>query len=153
MEARVVWREGIHFIGECEGNVVSLDAKPPLGAGSGFTPKELMAIAAAGCTAMDVAALLKKYVQPLEALVVTAVPTVAKDHPLVFTEITLTFHMTGQLDPQRAIEAVRLSQTKYCVVSAMLSPSVPIHYQIILNGKDLAKGEAHFEKPHIKEGI
>ena len=136
------------FSGESDGNKVALDAKPPIGSGSALTPKELLAIAVSGCTAMDVVALLKKYKQPLESLQVEAeVMSKESSHPVLFSDVSLTFSLTGSLDSEKVIEAIHLSQTKYCSVSAMLSKAVPIHYRVVLNSKEIGKGEASFELP------
>ena len=147
MQARTVWTEKMKFIGECGGHNIALDAKPPFGESSGPTPKELVAIAVAGCTGMDVVALLKKYKQPLEAFEIkTDAPAVEKTQPPVFKEIALTFLFIGQLEKDKVVEAVRLSQTKFCAVSAMLAPTVPIRYTIFLNGEEIGTGQAAFEK-------
>lgn len=55
-------------------------------------------------------------------------------HPEVFTKAILTFRFKGALDEARVIEAVTLSQTKYCGVSAMLAKAFPIFYRIEING-------------------
>ena len=147
MQARVVWTKKMKFTADCEGHSIELDAKPPFGDSSGSTPKDLIAIAVAGCTGMDVVALMKKYMQPLEAFEVTAeASTVENAQPPVFKEIFLTFHFKGQLEKEKVIEAVHLSQTKFCAVSAMLAPALPIHYKIFLNGEEVGAGDANFKK-------
>lgn len=147
MQARTVWTEKMKFTAQSEGHSIEMDAKPPFGNNLGPTPKELVAMAVAGCTGMDVVALMKKYKQPLEALEVNVdAPTVEKTQPPVFKEIFLTFVFKGQLEKEKVIEAVHLSQTKFCAVSAMLSASVPIHYKIILNDEEVGNGESHFER-------
>ncbi len=133
------------FTGECEGQSVSLDAKPPFGKSDGLTPKELVAIAAAGCTGMDVVGLMKKFRQAFESLEIKAdVSMVEGVQPPVFKEVVLTYLFAGQIDREKTLEAVRLSQTKYCSVSAMLSKPVPIHYVVLLNGEEIGTGESRF---------
>lgn len=146
MKAKTVWRGKMNFTGECEGNSVALDAKPPFGSGSAMTPKELVAIAAAGCTGMDVVALMKKYKQPLLSLDITVETSVAPNvQPPVFQAMELSFIFNGELDKDKVLEAVKLSQTKFCAVSAMLSKALPIHYSVFLNGVEIGTGEASFE--------
>lgn len=146
MQARTVWKEKLKFVGECGGHSVELDTKPPLGNDSGLTPKELVAIGVAGCTGMDVVALMKKYKQPLESFEVKVdAPVVERVQPPVFKEIALTFIFKGKLDRDKVIESVHLSQTKFCAVSAMLVKAVPIHYKILLNGEEVGTGEASFK--------
>ena len=146
MQSRTIWQEKMSFVGESEGHRVNMDAKAPIGAGSGLTPKELVALGIAGCTAMDVVSLLRKYHQPLQKFeIITNVTATQGVHPAVFKEVELVYQLEGQLDSAKVIEAVQLSQTKYCGVSAMISKSAPIHYRIEVNGKQIAVGEAAFE--------
>jgi putative redox protein len=42
------------------------------------------------------------------------------------------------------MESVRLSQTKFCGVSAMLSKAFPIKYVVRLNGQEIGQGQAEF---------
>lgn len=145
MEAKVAWQEGMKFIGESSGHEVALDSKAPLGKDQGFTPKELVAIGLGGCTAMDVIALLKKYRQTVKTFSVH-VDTKASDqgHPIVFAEATLVFNADGDIEAEKLLEAVKLSQTKYCGVSAMLSQAFPLHYRVVLNGNEVGSGQADF---------
>jgi len=43
-----------------------------------------------------------------------------------------------------ALEAVRLSQTKYCGVSSMLSKAFPIRWELLVNGTSVGRGQAEF---------
>ena len=145
MKTKTIWKEKMVFSAESEGNSVIMDAKTPIGGGTGLTPKELLAIAVSGCTAMDVAALMKKHKQPVEAFEVDANVTIKEgSKPQVFEKIELVFSLRGKLEKDRVIEAVHLSQTQYCGVSAMIAKSVPITYRILLNEEEVATGEAAF---------
>lgn len=145
MEAKTVWKEKMLFTGESGGHSVSLDTKRPIGTDTALTPKELVAIGLCGCTAMDVVALMKKHKQPLEAFEVHVnAPVVEGVHAAVFKEMKLTFDARGNIDRNLLLEAVRLSQTKYCAVSAMLVRVAPIQYQVLLNGEQVGTGEAAF---------
>lgn len=145
MQARTLWKEKLKFVGECDGHQVAMDTKPPLGNNTGLSPKELVAIGIGGCTGMDVVALMKKYKQPLESLeiLVDVTPT-EKVQPAVFKDVALTFSFRGKIDKDKVVESVRLSQSKFCGVSAMLAKSVPIHYRILLNDEEIGSGEASF---------
>lgn len=145
MKTSVQWTEGMELKGVSGAHEVSLDSKAPIGKDKGMTPKELVAIGLAGCTAMDVIALMKKHKQPMQSFIVnTDVTPTEGGHPIKFKEVLMTFTATGEIDPARLIEAVQLSQTKYCGVSAMLSATVPIHYKIVLNGSQVGEGDAKF---------
>lgn len=127
------------------GHVVAMDASAPLGSDSALTPKELVLAGLAGCTMMDVAALLKKHKQPLESLEVdTQAEKSAGGYPEVFVSALLTFRVKGVIDPQKLVESVLLSQTKYCGVSAMLSKAFPVRYRVELNGQILVDEQLSF---------
>ena len=122
-----------------------MDAKRPIGTDTALTPKELVLAAICGCTAMDVASLMRKYRQTMNRFEVSAEASVVENaHPAVFKEVVLTYLVTGDIDAAKLIEAIDLSQTKYCSVSAMISKAVPIRHRVYLNDKEIHSGEAHF---------
>lgn len=146
MKINCVWNEGMRFTAEGGGHSVSMDAKRPMGTGSALTPKELVLAGLCGCTAMDVAGLMRKYRQEMDQFEISAEATVTEGlHPIVFKEISLLFSVGGNVEAPKLIEAVGLSQTKYCGVSAMISKSASIHYRVILNEKEIHTGDSHFE--------
>ena len=147
MEIRTnsVWQQGMQFVAESGGQKVPMDAKAPLGKGEGMTPKELVVIGLAGCTAMDVIALMRKHKQPIESLEVRSnAKTREGGYPASFTSFELVFVAKGAVDREKLLEAVHLSQTKYCGVSATLVASAPISYRVELNGEVVGTGNAHF---------
>ena len=146
MKTAVVWKSGMEFDGQVDGHVVPMDAKAPLGKGAAATPKELVAIGLAGCTAMDVIALLKKYKQWPESFHIDVdVTTSVGEHPAIFEKANLNFIVDGSVSPEKLNDAVKLSQTKYCGVSAMLAKAFLIEYRVILNGELIGSGVAEFE--------
>ncbi len=146
MKTTVRWNQAMNFTGEAEKHSVVMDAKSPIGRGEGLTPKELVAIGLAGCTAMDVAAWMKKNKQSVDSFEIqTEIETSASGHPAVFTKAVLHFRLSGNIQKEILTEAVQLSQTKYCGVSAMLSKSFPIVYSVELNGEMITQGEAKFD--------
>lgn len=145
MKVTTRWKEKLSFTAQADAHEVGMDTRAPLGSDSAMSPKQLVVAGLAGCTAMDVVALLKKHGQPLESLEIeTVVEKSSGGYPEVFTAAMLTFKLQGQVEPEKAIEAVELSQTKYCGVSAMLSKAFPIRYRIELNGQTIGEGSAHF---------
>lgn len=146
MKAVLNWQEGMLFDAQTGNNSVSMDAKAPLGKEQGMTPKELVAVGLGGCTAMDVMALMKKHKQTVTGFKIDVdVEPLTIKHPHVFAKAEITFHLNGQIDAAIALESVRLSQTKFCGVSAMLSKAFPITYNVIVNGESVGMGQAQFE--------
>jgi len=81
---------------------------------------ELMLIGIAGCTAMDVVAILERMRQPLAALDVEITGERAEQHPKRFTAISITYRVRGQgLAREKVERAVELSHSTYC--SAVVS--------------------------------
>lgn len=144
MKSILTWKEGMLFNAEADNNTISMDAKAPLGKNQGMTPKELVAAGLAGCTAMDVVALLKKHKQSFSSFEVLIDITMSTGLPSVFTEANLTFVLNGSVDKEVYLNAVTLSQTKYCGVSAMLAKAFPIKYIVNLNNETIGSGSAHF---------
>ncbi len=147
MKLKSRWIQKMQFSAQVGELSVPMDAKPPIGNGTAMTPKELVLAGLCGCTAMDVVALLKKYKQPLEFLEVDA-DAISQEagYPAVFREIKLVFEIRGPMDREKVLEAVRLSQTKFCSVSGMLSKAVPIDYEVRLNSETIGTGKADFSK-------
>jgi putative redox protein len=56
----------------------------------------------------------------------------------------LEFRLAGDVDPALAFEAVRLSQTRYCGLTAMLAKAFPIRYRVVVNGTPAGEGQADF---------
>lgn len=147
MKTEVVWLDGMEFAGRTGEHVVAMDAKTPIGRSNAPTPKELVAIGLGGCTAMDVMALLKKHKQiPSHFQVDVDIESSSGSQPVVFQKAVLTFVVDGDVDKEKLLEAVKLSQTKYCGVSAMLAQALPIEYKILLNDQEIGSGSANFKK-------
>jgi putative redox protein len=133
------------FDATARGHVVTIDSRSPVGADGGQSPKELLLASIGGCTAMDVAGILRKARQkPTRIDVRVEADLPSGPHPRVFTRANLTFVVDGEVEVATVVEAVRASQTLYCGVTAMLSRAFPIHYDVIVNGANAASGQADF---------
>jgi putative redox protein len=117
-----------HFQGSARADHrIDLDAPAADGGGAGMTPMELVLISLASCSAMDVAAILRKKRQLVEGLEVHVHGQRQAEHPTVFTSINLEYIVHGnEVDPQAVTRAIELSRERYCPVWAMLEPGVRI---------------------------
>ena len=98
------------------------------------SPMELVAMAAASCTASDVMSILQKKQQQVTNFEVRVTAPRADEHPKVFTAIELEYIVTGHaVDPKAVERAIELSLTKYCSVNKMLEKATKIthRYRII----------------------
>lgn len=99
----------------------------------GPRPKELLLVALAGCTGMDVIEILRKKRQVVKAYRVRVAATARQEHPTVYTQLVVQHIVSGpQLDPAAVARAIELSATRYCSVGAMLSAACPITHQFCI---------------------
>lgn len=136
MKAKVVWEERLKFTGTADsGFEVNLDSKKEVGGDdSGLRPTELLAIATAGCTAMDVISILQKKRQEVTAFEVRVDAERAIDHPRKFTGMTIEYVVTGRNIEYSAVQrAVELSEEKYCSVINTLKGNVALSHKITIN--------------------
>ncbi len=137
----MVWRERMTFDATTTaGHRLVIDAAPPLGDGRGPKPIELVLTALAGCTAMDVLAVLQKKREPVEGLEVRVEGTRATEHPMIYTDIEVVYRVRGNVNPESIERAIELSTTKYCGVHAMLHHAARIttRYEIVAEREKVA---------------
>ena len=101
---------------------------------TGIRPAELVPIAVAGCTGMDVISILRKKRQVVERYEVRARGEQRDAHPNEFTRIDIVHIVDGPaLDIQAVRRAIELSATKYCAVGATLSTGrTEIHHAYVV---------------------
>ena len=119
-----------------DGHPIAMDGDPPDGDGSAAGPKEALLAALAGCTAMDVAAILRKKRQAVTTYEIEVSAESASEHPKVFTTIALEHRVAGDADPEAVRRSIELSSTRYCPVNAMLSKAVAIEHRYRLTRAD-----------------
>jgi putative redox protein len=142
MDANVKWHGRMTFTGSADtGFEVPLGAKPAVGGDNdGFRPLELMAVSLAGCTAMDVISILQKKRQDVTAFEVKVKAERAEEHPRVFTEAVIEYHVVGRdVDEKAVVRSIELSANRYCPAQGMLVKVFPmtLKYQVYQD-----KGEA-----------
>lgn len=122
-------REGMHFVGTNEaGRTIDLDS-PSQGSGAGPSPMAAVLMSLAGCSGMDVMAIMRKKRQAVQALSVLATGTRGEEYPKPYTAIQLEYRFVGTgITADACIRAIELSRDRYCPVWAMLRPTVEISY-------------------------
>jgi len=120
--------EAVHFSATNEeGLSVDFDGSPAIGGeGKGVRPMEMVLMAAAACSSIDVISILKKMRQPLQSFSVDAEAMRRDGQPATFSEIHLHYSLSGDLDEDKVEKAISLSLEKYCSVSKMLEHSATI---------------------------
>jgi putative redox protein len=108
-----------------------MDAHPEHGGtAAGPAPMEVLLLALAGCTGMDVVPILRKMRAPVERFSIEVTADRAETHPRVLTAIHLRYLAAGPgLRVDQVEKAVALSQDRYCSVSAMLRQAAPVTFE------------------------
>ena len=129
--ARLRYAGGEAFVAESQsGHAIVTSFAHELAAAS---PMELLLIALGGCTGADVVSILEKKRQRVAGYEIEVRAERRAEHPCIYTRIEVVHRLRGNnIDPKAVEHAVKLSETKYCSVSAMLSASakVSMRYEI-----------------------
>jgi putative redox protein len=123
MQAKVTYIKGLQFVGEASsGHAIVLDGDHEAGgANTGLRPSELLLIGLGGCSGMDIISILKKKRQDVTGFEIKVDGTKADSHPKKFTDIKITYLITGRSISEDAVKrAVELSMDKYCSVKATI---------------------------------
>ncbi len=141
MKAEVVEVRGLTFVGRADTNHwVTLDASEDLnGNQAGTRPLELVLIAMGGCTAMDVASILKKMQVKYDSLEISITAEKAEQHPKYITKAHIKYLLYGKdIDTTKLEKAIKLSMDTYCSVTAMVRKTAEIttEYEIIGPGNE-----------------
>jgi putative redox protein len=92
---------------------------------AGPRPAEMLVVAQAGCTAMDVASILRKKRQPFTSYEVRVAGDQRDDpSPHVFERMRILHVVEGDVEIEAVRRAIELSATKYCTVTGNLSSGV-----------------------------
>lgn len=123
--ASVNWTNGERFVGSASsGHAIVIDSDRESNTAPG--PMELVLIGLCACTATDVVEILRKKREPFASLEVSAEARRAEHPPAVYEWIRLTYRISGRVHRKAVEDAVRLSKSKYCSVSAMLQKTADI---------------------------
>ena len=123
--ATVKWIEGKQFIGvDSTRHSVVLSTPDE---GIGIKPSDLLLIAVASCSAVDVVEILEKKRMPLTSLEISSTGEQDQDPPWTFRKIHLHYKISGKNLTEKAVEqAIHLSEEKYCSVAATVRATAQI---------------------------
>lgn len=129
VEATLKWIDGQRFaVSASSGHAIVVDAESK----TAPSPMELVLMGLCACTATDVVSILRKKREPFTAVSVDAQAEKANEPPKVYTQIKLVYTVSGQVTRKAVEDAVRLSEEKYCSVSAMLKKTAKITTEIAI---------------------
>ena len=126
--------DAVHFEGSAPSSTVKvhIDGSPDIGGqGLGVRPMEMVLMALASCSSLDLVSILKKQKQDLKDFSVSVEGERREQIPTIFTKIHMTFNLKGTINPDKANRAAELAVKKYCSVHDMLvAGGVEITYSL-----------------------
>jgi putative redox protein len=110
---------------------------------TGARPAELLMVAQAGCTAMDVISILRKKRQQITRYEIRVAGEQRNEpHPHVFERIRIVHVVEGDVSVEAVRRAIELSATTYCTVTGNLASGVAeIRHAYVVRD---ASGEEHY---------
>jgi len=130
------WIEDMAFEAEITGHKILMDADDTVGGHDrGPRPKPLLIAALTGCTGMDVVSILKKMQVKIDGFDIRTETELTEEFPKTYSKIHLIYEFTGtNLDENenKIKKAVKLSQDKYCGVSALYEKALDLSYEVKL---------------------
>lgn len=128
----LAWKQNLEFETDLDGHKLVLDVNEESGGSdAGPRPKKLMLAALAGCTGMDVVMILKKMKVFPDEFNVLVEGDVADDHPKKYTKMKIIYQFKGANLPLEKLEkAVKLSEEKYCGVSAVYKEALELTTEV-----------------------
>ena len=96
------------------GDIISIDADPENGGeGKGLRPKALMLSALAGCTGLDVAALIEKMRLEVADFKIETSGELTEEHPKTYHTVKVHYHFYGSnLDEKKLEKAKKKREQK-----------------------------------------
>lgn len=131
--ATVQWVGGKSFIGmDSSSHSVVLSTPDE---GIGMKPSELLLVALASCSAVDVVEILKKKRLELVKFTIQTQAEQDADPPWTFRKIHLKYFLTGRdLTAKDVEQAIQLSQDKYCSVASTVRGKAEIIWEYAIEG-------------------
>lgn len=124
----VRWIGGQQFVG-IDSTQHSVVLSTPA-AGIGMKPSDLLLVALAGCSAVDVVDILSKKRVGLTSLEIQSSGVQDSDPPWAFRKIHLKYILKGKNLAEKAVaQAIQLSEEKYCSVAATVRGVAEVTYE------------------------
>lgn len=138
-EIETQWMGKMQFNSLVNGHTIVMDAPERVGGeDNGPIPKPFVLTALSGCTGMDIVAILRKENKPVKELNIKVTGELTKQAPIEYTAIHVVYDFTGdEAVKEAALDAVTVSQEKYCGVSHMLKKALPVTWEVSYNGKQI----------------
>jgi putative redox protein len=130
----ITLRNNMSFDVIVNGHKMIIDAANDFGGSNlGPRPKSLMLVSLAGCTGMDIVALLRKMRIVINDLRIEVEGHITHDYPKHFDHMHIKYIIKGNTIPVDKVNyAIQLSLEKYCGVSYNFEKSMQITHELIV---------------------
>ena len=134
-EIETQWMGKMQFNSLINGHTIVMDAPERVGGeDNGPIPKPFILTALSGCTGMDIVAILRKSQKEVQDLNIKVTGELSKQQPIQYIAIHVSYDFTGdESSKDAALDAVTVSQEKYCGVSQMLKKALPVTWEVNYN--------------------
>lgn len=138
-EINAQWMGKMQFNALVNGHTIIMDGPERVGGeDNGPIPKPFVLTALAGCTGMDVAAILRRAGKVPDNFDLRVVGEISKKVPIEYIAIHVIYDLKGaDTNKDDALKAVIDSQEKYCGVSNMLKKALPVTWEVNYNGEQI----------------
>ncbi|MEO9147114.1 MAG: OsmC family protein [Ginsengibacter sp.] len=135
-EIEVQWMGKMQFNALINGHTIIMDGPEKVGGEDhGPIPKPFVLTALAGCTGMDVVAILRKANKNPDDFDMKVIGELSNHVPIEYIAIHVIYDFKGaEENKEAALNAVTDSQEKYCGVSSMLKKALPVTWEVNYNG-------------------
>lgn len=135
-QTKLVWKKGMQFdaytVGKNE--PIPIEAEEKFGGiGYGYQPKPFMLVALAGCTGLDVSALMKKMRidDDVSDFTVNIDANMTDEHPKFYDKVHVIYNFKGKnLNKEKLTKCVNLSESRYCGVFKMFRSFAEVTFEI-----------------------
>lgn len=136
MTVSLTWDHALEFTGEAGKHEVGMD-------GASYTapsPMQFLAMALAGCMAIDVVHILTRGHHAITALTTTFTGERAPEEPHRFVKIDLRFSISTSASAEQVERALELSRNKYCSVWNSLRQDIELTVGYELKHEEASAG-------------
>jgi len=126
------YNSGMAFTAAINNHKVRMDTADDEGLNSGPSPKRLMLASLAGCTGIDIVSILNKMKVAFSNFEIEVEAGLTKEHPRIYRDVRIIYSIKlPETDKPKMEKAVKLSQEKYCGVSAMFRAFSKLDSEIV----------------------
>ena len=138
-EIETQWMGKMQFNALVNGHTIIMDAPERVGGEDhGPIPKPFVLSALSGCTGMDIVGILRKANKQVDDFNMRVSGEISKQPPIEYVAIHIAYDFKGTAENrQAALDAVTISQEKYCGVSHMLKKILPLTWEVNYNGEQV----------------